>query len=94
MTEQIVEGVVNAEVDIQSRRIVRKGKLGAETATVPSEPVNVLWKASGQGRLVGEQPKSITERLNEAYDEDAEREDEEFFRNTQAYYRRRRNAED
>jgi hypothetical protein len=38
--------------------------------------------------------KTLTERLNEAYDEDAEREDEEFFRNTKAYYRRRRNAED
>jgi hypothetical protein len=38
--------------------------------------------------------KTLTERLNEAYDGDAEREDEEFFRNTKAYYRRRRNAED
>jgi len=38
--------------------------------------------------------KTLTERLNEAYDEDAEQEDEEFFRNTRAYYRRRRNTED
>jgi hypothetical protein len=38
--------------------------------------------------------KTLTERLNEAYDEDAEREDEEFFRSTSAYYHRRRNAED
>lgn len=39
-------------------------------------------------------PETLTERLNEAYDEEAEREDEEFFRNTAAYYRRRRNVED
>jgi hypothetical protein len=38
--------------------------------------------------------RTLTERLNEAYDEDAEREDEEFFRNTRAYYERRRNAAD
>jgi hypothetical protein len=38
--------------------------------------------------------KSLTERLNESYDENAEREDEEFFRSTRAYYQRRRNAED
>jgi hypothetical protein len=38
--------------------------------------------------------RTLTERLNEAYDEDAEREDEEFFRSTRAYYERRRNAAD
>ena len=38
--------------------------------------------------------KSLVEQLNEAYDEDAEREDEEFFRTTKAYYRRRFHAED
>ncbi len=42
----------------------------------------------------GERPKSLTERFNEAYDEDARREDEEFFRTTEAYYRLRFNAED
>lgn len=41
-----------------------------------------------------ESGKTLTERLNEAYDEDAEREDEAFFRNTRAYYERRRNADD
>jgi hypothetical protein len=41
-----------------------------------------------------EDAKTLTERLNEAYDEDAEREDEEFFRSTRAYYRRRRSAKD
>lgn len=40
------------------------------------------------------QAKTLTERLNEAYDEEAEREDEEFFRNTKTYYRRRFSAED
>lgn len=43
---------------------------------------------------IGERGKTLTERLNEAYDGAAEREDEEFFRNTRAYYQRRRNAED
>jgi hypothetical protein len=42
----------------------------------------------------GERPKTLTERFNEAYDEDARREDEEFFRTTKAYYRRRFNAEE
>jgi len=88
MTEQIVEGVVSAEVDTEGREVV------PNTATVPPRPVNVIWQSSGQVRLIGEQPKTLTERLNEAYDEDAEREDEEFFRNTRAYYERRRNADD
>ena len=52
MTEQAVEGVVSAEVDTEHRTIVLKGRLGAETAAVPSEPVNVLWKASGQGHVL------------------------------------------
>ena len=87
MPEQVV-GIVSAEVDTESRRVVPKGKLGAETSAVPSEPVNVIWMASGQGHLIGERPKTITERLNEAYDEEAEREDVEFFRSTKEYYRR------
>jgi len=94
MTEQIVEGVVSAEVDIEGHRIVPKGKLGAETAAVPSEAINVLWSSSGQGHLIGKRPKSLTERFNEAYDEAARREDEEFFRTTKTYYRRRFNAEE
>lgn len=89
MTEHIVDGVVSAEVDTKSRRIVYKGTLGAETAAVPSEPVNVLWKASGQGHLVGERQKTLTERWNEAYDEDARREDEEFVENVKRYQRKR-----
>ena len=38
--------------------------------------------------------KTLTERFNEAYDEDARREDEEFFRTTEEYYRRRFSTED
>jgi len=67
MTEQIVEGVISAEVDTRNRTIVPKGALGAETAATPSEPVNVLWKASGQGHLVGDRPKTLAERVGEAY---------------------------
>ena len=89
MTEQIVEGVIKSEVDAEHHRIVPKGKLGAETSAVPSEPVNVLWKASGQGHLIGEHPKSLTERFNEAYDEDAAREDDEFVKNVKKYHRKR-----
>lgn len=33
--------------------------------------------------------RSVTERLNEAYDEKAEREDEEFLKNVKKYHRRR-----
>jgi hypothetical protein len=42
----------------------------------------------------GERRKTLTERFNEAYDEDARREDDEFFRTTEAYYRYRFNTED
>ncbi len=94
MAEQTVEGIFSAEVDPERRRLVPKGTLGAETAAIPSEPVNVLWKASGQGHLIGEHPKSLTERFNEAYDEEARREDDEFFGTTRAYYRRRFHTED
>jgi hypothetical protein len=94
MTEQIVEGVVSAEVDAESRRIVHKGTLGAETSAVPMERLNVTWQIYGQGHLVGQHSKTLTERFNEAYREEARQEDEEFFRTTKAYYRRRFNAED
>lgn len=56
MTEQ-VEGVFSAEVDTESCRIVRKGTLGAETSVIPSEPINVIWRASGHGRLISEPPQ-------------------------------------
>lgn len=50
----------------------------------------------GRGSTEGEEStkKSLVERLNEAYDADAEQEDEEFFRTTKSYYRRRFHAED
>lgn len=37
---------------------------------------------------------TLTEKINKAYNEDAEQEDEEFFRNTKAYYRHRFSSED
>lgn len=71
MTKQVVEGVISAEIDAEHRRIVPKGKLGAETAAIPSEPVNVLWQIHGQGYLVGEGRKSLAERLDDAYRDEA-----------------------
>jgi hypothetical protein len=53
-----------------------------------------MQDAAGKAHFIEEQPKTLTERFNEAYDDDAQREDEEFFRTTRAYYRRRFNAED
>jgi hypothetical protein len=38
--------------------------------------------------------KSLAQRLAEAYDEEAEQEDEKFFRSTKAYYNRKLNNED
>jgi hypothetical protein len=70
MTEQIVDGVVSAEVDAESRRIVHKGTLGAETAAVPSKPVNVKWRKRGQVRLISEDHKTLAERLDDAYRDD------------------------
>jgi hypothetical protein len=65
MTEQVVRGVVSnevsTEVDIEGREIVPK------TATVPSKPVNVIWQADGPVRLIGEQPKTLAERVADAY---------------------------
>jgi hypothetical protein len=74
MTEQI-EGVFSAEVDTKHHRIVRKGPLGAETSAVPPEPINVIWRASGHGRLIREHPSSgalddkvINELKNDLYE--------------------------
>jgi hypothetical protein len=67
MTERVVEGVISAEVDAEHHRIVPKGKLGSETAAIPSRPVNVLWQIHGQGHLVGEGRKTLAERLDDAY---------------------------
>jgi hypothetical protein len=98
MTEQVVvEGVVSAEVDSESRRIVRKGTLGAETLGASSPKVFISWSlrgATGNERFIEDQPKTLTEKFNEAYDEEARQEDEEFFRATKTYYRRRFNTKD
>ncbi len=96
MTEQVM-GVISAEVDTQNRRIVRTGTLGAETSGASSEGHKVRWSlkgATGQERFIEGGRKTLTERINEAYDEEARREDEEFLRVTKSYYRRRLIAED
>jgi hypothetical protein len=85
MTEQIVEGVVSTGAGSQSRTVVHKGPLGAETSAVLPKPVNANWKTSGQGRLV----KSVTERLNEAYrDDELEPEEREFLDLTREHFSR------
>jgi hypothetical protein len=89
MTTEQVKGVISAEVDTTSCRIIRKGLLGAETSAGPSKPINVIWKASGQGYLIGKYPKTLTERFNEVHDEDAEREDAEFLAQLKHYHSRR-----
>jgi hypothetical protein len=89
MNKQTVEGVVSAEGDTGRRRIVPRSKLGAETAAVPSEPVTVLWKASGQGHLIGARPKTVNERLNEAYrDDELEPQEREFLNLTREHFSR------
>jgi hypothetical protein len=90
MSEQIVEGVVSAEVDEANERIVEKGMLGEETAG--ARRVFISWSmqdAAGKAHFIEEQPKTLTERFNESYDDDARREDEEFVKNLKRYHRRR-----
>lgn len=98
MTEQ-VEGVLSAEVDEASRTITYTGVLGAETSGASPEGQGIMWDVKtvriGNVHLIGRHSKTLTERFNEAYDEDAKKEDEEFFKTSKAYYRRRRfNTED
>jgi len=81
--------VVRAEVDTEGRKIVRKDKIGADTAGISTEPVNVIWKKSGEGHLIAEHQKPLTERFNEAYSEEAKQEDEEFVKHLKRYHRRR-----
>jgi hypothetical protein len=89
MTEQIVDGVVSAEVDTESRRIVHKGTLGAETAAVPSKPTNVNWKKRGEVRIIGQHHKTLAERLDDAYrDDELEPEEREFLDLTREHFSR------
>ena len=99
MTEQTEQSrsVVSAEVDPQTHTFVPTGILGAETSGSSMVERKVQWilrSTTGQARFIEERPKTLTEQFNEAYDEDARREDEEFVRTTKAYYRRRFNAND
>lgn len=74
MTEQI-EGVLSAQADTEGSRIVPEGILGARTSTIPSQPVNVIWKKeSGEGHIIGEHSKTAAPTdgwisdLNSLYD--------------------------
>jgi len=92
-TDIVAEGVTIVEA---FRRLIEATR---ERLTSPDDRRRVLldyYPPVAWFRFVppGETPKTLTERVNEAYDEDARREDEEFFRTTKAYYRRRRNTED
>jgi hypothetical protein len=92
MIEQVM-GVVSAEVDEESQRIALTGTLGAETLGASPDRHRVAWSVvkstTGQVHLIEERPKTLTERFNEAYDEEAKREDEEFVKNLKRYHRRR-----
>jgi hypothetical protein len=91
MTEQVM-GVVSAEADPETQRIAPTGTLGAETSGSSSEQQEVKWniiRRAGKERVIGASLKSLTERFNKAYDEEARREDEEFVKNLKRYHRRR-----
>lgn len=94
MAEQVVDGVVSAEVDTKGRKIVPKGMLGAQTSAVPSEPVNVLWKASGQGRLIGDRPKTLAERVRESYKHPLEPEEKELLDHAAEQFGQRLDSKD
>lgn len=95
MTEQIVESVISAEEDAEHyRKLVPKGRLGEETSVVPSEPISVSWRIHGQGHLVGENRKTLVERLNEAYSDEMEPEEREFLELAKESYRRQLIAEE
>jgi hypothetical protein len=92
MTEQIVEGVVSAEVDTESSTIVPKGTLGAETSGASPQKIFVSWSISGrtgQEHLIDGSPKTLTERLSEAYSgDDLEPEEREFLDLTREHFSR------
>ncbi len=70
----------------------RGDSLSSSLAESPESPRVTL--EIDERLLAPQRSSELTKRFNEAYDEDAQREDEEFFRNTRKYYRRRFSAED
>lgn len=87
MTEQVVQTVSNAaRVNGKVDRFSLSFVTASPEAGVRENAFTRIWLPAKNATL--------TEEINEAYDEDAEREDEAFFRSTKAYYRRRFSKED
>ncbi len=92
MTEQVM-GVLSAEVDPETHEIAPpRGTLGEKTSGASSERVFISWTltgATGHERLIDGSPKTLTERLNEAYrDDDLEPEEREFLDLTREHFSR------
>ena len=66
----------------------------ATTSTAGSIEVSYSLRRETFTGPIRHSEKTLTQRFNEAYDEEARREDEEFFKTTEEYYRRQFNAED
>jgi hypothetical protein len=92
MTEQVMGGVVSAEVDQANQRIVERGTLGAETSGASPQRISTSWNlrgTTGEERFIEGRPKTITERLNEAYqDDDLEPEEREFLELSREHFSR------
>ena len=89
MPEQTID-VVSGSGNVVNPNIgVPDGVPAAETMGVNLGGTRITW-VKVKGVTIR---KTLTQRFNEAYDEEAKREDEEFFRNTKAYYSRRFSAE-
>jgi hypothetical protein len=89
MTEQ---AMVSAEVDTKRHKIVPKSVLGAETSSASLPRVFISWNLSGttgKERFIEERPKTLTERLNEAYhDDELEPEEREFLELSREHFSR------
>ena len=91
MTEQVM-GVVSAEVDPDTHEFAPTGTLGAETSGDSLQRRQVRWVlrgATGKERFIGESPKTLAERVNEAYRDDyLEAEEQEFLELTREHFSR------
>lgn len=83
MTEQITYPA--------SATVERDGKVSVRRSeAVTGSPQAMIYLHSFTA--VPPKKKSLTERFNETYDEEAKQEDEEFFKASKAYYRNRFNT--